>query len=186
MSRPRPLHYACSLRRGEREKLERLNKRARDARVVNRARMILLSNQRMNRSQIGAILDVTPETVGRWIDRYEAENIDGLYDQPRSGCPQKADAAYQRRLIELVQRHPQRVDPDCPWSVWTVQRLMDRMEHEGFSTVCDETVRGVLHRRRFGFLRPKLDLKHKQDPAAVQRFKRRLAAVKRGWLPIGA
>lgn len=186
MARPSTPLYVRPLKRGVRKRLERLAKRARDARLVNRARMILLSNQRKKLSEIGTILSTMPETVARWIRRYEAEGIDGLYDRPRSGGPRKADAAYEQRLMELVQSDPRRIDLDCPWSVWTVERLMDRMVHEGFAEISDDTVRRALHRHRFAFLRPKLDLKHKQDPAAVKRFKRRLAAVKRGWMPIPA
>ena len=184
MARPRTPLYVHALRRSERKKLETQAKRARDARLVNRARMILLSNERKKIAQIGAILDTTPETVGRWIRRYEAEGIDGLHDQPRSGGPRKADAAYETRLLELAQSDPRRVDPDCPWSVWTADRLIARMVHEAFAKVSDDTLRRALHRHRFAFVRPKLDLKHKQNPKDVKRFKRRLRAVKRGWTPI--
>lgn len=186
MTRSNEPVYVRPLKHGERKRLERLAKRARDPRLVNRSRMILLSNERKKRSETGRILDVTPETVGRWIARYEAEGIDGLHDRPRSGCPRKVDERYEARLLTLVQSTPQRIAPDCPWSVWTTDRLMARMVEEGFPAVCDDSVRHALHRNRFAFLRPKLDLKHKQNPKDVKRFQRRLRAVKKGWMPIPA
>ena len=186
MARPHKPLFVRSLRRGERKKLERIAKRARDARLVNRSRMVLLSSQRKKLSEIGTLLDTAPTTVAIWIRRYEAEGVDGLYDRPRPGGPRKADGAYAERLINLVETAPQKVDSDCPWSVWTVDRLVARMAHEGFPLVSDDTVRRVLHAHRFAFLRPKLDVKHKQDPKEVKRFKRRLNAVKKGWQPIVA
>jgi transposase len=146
----------------------------------------LLSGQRKKLSEIGALLDTTPVGVSRWIRRYEAGGVDGLYDRPRSGRPAKADTVYEARLVELVAASPGKIDSECPWGVWTVGRLAARMEHEGFRAVSDDTVRRVLHRRKYAFLRPKLDLKHKQDPKKVRAFLRRLRKVKRGWSPIPA
>ena len=186
MARPHKPLFVRSLRRGERKKLERIAKRTRDARLVNRARMVLLSNQRKKLSEIGTLLDTAPTTVAIWIRRYEAEGIDGLYDRPRPGGPRKADEAYAERLIDLVETAPQKVDSGCPWGVWTVERLRARMEHEQFPAVSDDTVRRVLHAHGFAFLRPKLDVKHKQDPKVVKRFKRRLKAEKKGWTQIPA
>ncbi len=180
------LLYVRPLRRRERKKLERTAKRARDARLVNRARMILLSGRRKRLSEIADLLDVSAVSVARWIRRYEADGIDALHDRPRSGRPRKADEAYERRLIELVQTPPQSLDSGCPWSVWTVDRLIAWMVAEGFGEVSGDTVRRALHQNRFAFLRPKLDLKHKQDPEEVKAFKRRLRAVKKGWMPICA
>ena len=87
MARPKKPLFVRPLRRSERKKLERFAKRDRDARLVNRARTILLSAQRKKLSEIGAILGVQPETPGRWIRRYEAEGVEGLHDRPRSGGP---------------------------------------------------------------------------------------------------
>jgi transposase len=148
--------------------------------------MVLYSGQRKKLSEIAALLDTRPEAVSRWIRRYEGEGVEGLYDRPRSGRPLKANGAYEARLVELVAASPGEVDSECPWSVWTVGRLTARMEHEGFRAVSDDTVRRALHRRKFAFLRPKLDLKHKQDPKKVRSFLRRMREVKRGWKPIPA
>jgi len=186
MARPKDPLYVRKLGRGERNRLKRLAKHGRDGRAVNRARMVLLSGQRKKLSEIAALMDVTPETAGRWIRRYEAEGVDGLYDRPRPGGPRKADEAYVARLAELAQSVPHEIDAGCPWGVWTVERLMARMAHEGFRVVSDDTVRRALHRSKFAFLRPKLDLKHKQDPLKVRAFVRRLGVVKRGWMPIPA
>lgn len=178
--------FVRKLGRGERNRLKRLAKHGRDGRAVNRARMVLLSCQRMKISAIAELMDTTPEIVSQWIRRYEAEGVDGLCDRARSGRPAKANGAYEARLVELVAVHPGDIDSQCPWSVWTVGRLAARMEHEGFRAVSDDTVRRALHRHKYGFLRPKLDLKHKQNPRQVRAFRRLLEEVKGGWKPIPA
>lgn len=178
--------YVRKLGRGEKNRLKRMAKHGRDGRAVNRARMVLYSGGGRKLSEIAALLDTTPEVVSSWIRRYEAEGVDGLYDRPRSGRPAKADGKYEARLVELVEASPDRVDPKCPWSVWTLGRLAARMEHEGFEPVSEDTIRRALHRRKYAFLRPKLDLKHKQDPKAVRAFVRRLREVKRGCKQIPA
>jgi transposase len=178
--------YVRKLGRGERNRLKRMAKHGRDGRAVNRARMVLFSGQRKKLSEIAGLLDTTPEVVSCWIRRYEAEGVDGLYDRERSGRPAKANEAYEARLVKLVAVHPGEVDYDCPWGVWTVGRLAARMEHEGFRAVSDDTVRRALHRHKYAFLRPKLDLKHKQDPKKVRAFLRRLREVKGGWMLIPA
>jgi len=186
MARPKEPLYVRKLGRGERNRLKRLAKHGRDSRAANRARIVLLSSQRKKLAEIGEIMDVTPETAGRWVRRYEAEGVDGLYDRQRPGGPRKANEAYEARLAALVQRVPQEIDPGSPWGVWTVERLIARMVQEGFRAVSDDTVRRALHRSEFAFLRPKLDLKHKQNPRAVRSFRRRLREVKGGWMPIPA
>jgi transposase len=178
--------YVRKLSRGERNRLKRLAKHGRDGRAAHRARIVLLSGQRKKLSEIAVLMDVTPETAGRWIRRYEAEGVDGLYDRPRPGGPRKADAVYEARLAELAGGVPHEIDSGCPWGVWTVGRLLARMVHEGFKAVSDDTVRRALHRGKFAFLRPKLDLKHKQNAREVRSFRRRLREVKGGWTPIPA
>jgi len=186
MARPHKPLYVHPLRRSERKHLESLAKRARDARVVNRARIILLSNQRKKTAEIASLLTFSQKSACTWIRKYEADGIECLHDKPRSGRPRKTNQPYEQRLLHLVQSSPMRIDPTCPWSVWTIERLMALMEHEKFPKVSDDTVRRILHSHRYAFLRPKLDLKHKQDPKDTRRFKRQLAAVKKGWQSIPA
>ena len=47
-------------------------------------------------------------------------------------------------------------------------------------------MRHALHRLEFAYLRPKLDLKHKQNPLEVARFKRLLRDAEKKWLRLPA
>ena len=174
------------LNRRERLNLMEAAKYGDDARIVNRTRAVLLSEQGKRLSEISDLLDMAETCVATWIRRYEAKGIDGLYDRPRSGRPRKANRDYERRMLRLMKKPPQRHDHNLPWSLWTVDRLRLQLTSEGFPDVSDDTVRRILHRHRYGFLRPKLDLKHKQDPAELKVFTRQMNAAKKTWLPIPA
>lgn len=178
--------FVHPLRRSERKSLEHLAKHARDARQVNRARAILLSNQGKSLLEIAELLDMPPTCVATWIRRYEAEGIEGLADKPRAGRPRKATPEFELRLLELVEKPPQEHDATLPFSVWTVELLILQLVKEGYPSVCDDTVRNALHRLEFAYLRPKLDLTHKQDPLEIARFKRRLRSTEKNWMRLPA
>lgn len=181
MSQVIPTRFVRSLSPGERKSLRFTARHARDARLANRARAVLMSDRKFPPSRIADILEVSHSWVIRWIERYEAYGLEGLHDRPRAGRPRKATAAFEKRLLELVQTEPRQLNPSLPWTVWTVFLLGQRLEQEGFAPVSDDTIRRALHRHEVAFLRPKLDLHHKQDPIAVAGFLRRLRRVKRGF-----
>jgi transposase len=77
------------LRRGERKRLQQLvDKRTTPQRVVERARIVLSSAQGLSGAEICAEVAVSRPTVTLWLDRYEADGVEGLLkDRPRSGRP---------------------------------------------------------------------------------------------------
>lgn len=180
MGRSSQLLFVRQVGPHERRLLKELARHGPDARLVNRARAILLSRKGKRVAEIAELLDVGKSFVEYWIHRFDEHGVEELCDRPRPGRPRKADAAFEKRLIELVSTEPQKVDPVCPFTVWTADRLLLRMAHEGFPSVSDDTVRRVLHRREYAFLRPKLDLEHKQNRREKRDFLQRLAAAKKG------
>ena len=62
----------------ERSNLER-------PRVRNRAQAIRLSHQGYPAKEIAKICQVTAETVRSWVDTWERQGIDSLWDAPRCG-----------------------------------------------------------------------------------------------------
>jgi len=56
-------------------------------RVRQRAHAMLLSHQGHTINQLQAIFQVNRDCISRWIDRFNAQGIDGLEDLPRSGRP---------------------------------------------------------------------------------------------------
>lgn len=71
----------------EAEELRRLARRERDGRVA--ARLIALANvlEGMNRDAAARAAAMDRQTLRDWVIRFNAEGVDGLRDQPRSGRP---------------------------------------------------------------------------------------------------
>jgi transposase len=120
--------------------LDDLYRTTRDVRIRTRAQMVLLSAEKqMVPSEIASIVRRDEQTVRRWLKRYRAEGLNGLYDQPRPGTPEKVTPAYQELLVRTVRQRSRSLGQ--PYSLWTLQRLADYMAEETGIRISAETVR---------------------------------------------
>ena len=88
-NRPAP---ALVLRDGDREELERLPRASTvPAGLAQRARIVLAAADGVSNTAIAARVGVSRPTVIGWRARYEAEGLDGLRDEDRSGRPREID-----------------------------------------------------------------------------------------------
>ncbi len=108
--------------------LEKLYHTSKKPRLRSRAQMILLSHKGYGSSEIATIVLLNKRSVQRWIQRYIAEGIKGLYDAPRSGAPPRVTAEYIEQLLQTVRRRPRCLD--LPFSMWTCERLADYMTEQ--------------------------------------------------------
>ena len=84
----------------ERLELEKLSRsRTEEARLVERARIVLSCLSGKRNDEVAAELGVQEATVGVWRRRYANEGLSGLRDRPRSGKPPVYDAAVLRKQI---------------------------------------------------------------------------------------
>lgn len=91
----------------ERRALEALaGARSEEARLVERARLVLACWNGERVSQVARRLGVRPNKVILWRDRFAAEGLAGLRDRPRSGKPVRYDAAFRARVLELLETPP--------------------------------------------------------------------------------
>lgn len=76
-------------------------------RLVERARMILLSLDGKRDSEIATTIKTRPNTVGKWRRRFIAIGVAGLEDAPRSGKPPRYPLAETRQaILELLGKPP--------------------------------------------------------------------------------
>ena len=137
----------------QRQALDELYHKSKDPRLRTRAQMVFLSaEQRLTVPEIAPIVRESRETVWRWLKRFIAEGANGLLDAPRSGRPAEISAAYRQQLLETVRRRPRSLDQ--PYSLWTLQRLVDYMAEQTGIRVSDEAVRKILHRGDIVLSRP--------------------------------
>lgn len=86
--------------------LERLQRDTDDADVRSRCDMILWSNEGLSPPQIPKRVRFSRYAVVRYIRRYEAEGLAGLFTKPRPGRPRRVTAEYEANLLEAIQQEP--------------------------------------------------------------------------------
>jgi transposase len=133
--------------------LDESYRRTKNVRVRTRAQMILLgAEEKITAPRIAKIVRQDEQTVRRWIKRFNAEGVTGLYDEPKSGAPKRVTEAYRERLLIVVRRRPCSLDQ--PYSLWTLQRLVDFMAEETGLRFSTETVRLILRANDIVISRP--------------------------------
>jgi transposase len=155
----------------QREQLARLYRTTKVPRLRTRAQMILLAaEQGFKVPQIAAIVRESEATVLRWLKRYLAEGLEGLHDAPRPGRPSELTEAYRAALLAAVRRRPRSLG--LPFSLWTLQRLVDYLAERTSIRVSDETVRRALKQAGIVLSRPQHQISSPDPEYALK--KRRL------------
>ncbi len=104
---PRPANrFIKKLTKRQIQQLEAKKDRGATPRIRHRAHAILLSHQGTSVIELVQIFQTNRTTISQWLDRWEAEGLDGLADKPRPGSPSKLTEAEQRRVLELLKRSP--------------------------------------------------------------------------------
>ncbi len=134
--------YVVSLTDVQRAELRaRIRSGTASARVLTRARVLLLTDQGTTDEQIATALHVGTTTVERLRRRFVEEGLDPtLQDRPRPGGTPKLDGKQEALLVAFACSEPpqDRVK-------WTMQLLADKLVAIGaVETISDETVRRVL------------------------------------------
>jgi transposase len=94
-----------------------------EARLVERARIILASLEGKEIQQVARALGVSVPTVDKWRRRFSLFGLRGLWDEPRSGKPTKYDATFRNRVLALLEQPP---PPHL--SHWDGPALAERLE----------------------------------------------------------
>ena len=167
MSQP---FFVRRLTRSERAVIRKLRKRPPNLNVYRRVQAVHFSSQRLKVQQIADIVSRHRATVFRWLQDFDARGLPALWPGKSTGRPPKADAEFQAALVDAVERNPR--DLGYSFTRWTVDLLAEHLRRTVHVMVSSSTVRNALKRLGYRYGRPKLDLKHRQDPADVARAKR--------------
>src|SRR3982750_2379942 len=127
----------------ERRELER---RVRDkgapARVVERARIVLLAAEAVPGKEIAAIVGCAEGTGVTWRGRYAEHGLPGLEDLPRPGKPAQLPEQLRDRVLELTLTEP----PDRFGAThWSSRLLAEALAGEG-TPISHATVARIWHR----------------------------------------
>jgi transposase len=77
-----------------------------EARLVERAKIILQCLQGESVSRIAQDLKVRPNTVIDWRRRFESAGLAGLTDRPRSGKPRQYGADFRKKVLAVLEKPP--------------------------------------------------------------------------------
>ena len=80
--------------------------RTEEARLVERARIILASLEGKEIQQVSRELGVSIPTVSKWRQSFALWGLKGLLDRPRSGKPVTYDNAFRNRVLALLEQSP--------------------------------------------------------------------------------
>lgn len=144
----------------ERAELQRI-KREEVGRVAMRAHMMLLSDRGLSAFEIADLHDVTHPTVYKWVDRFDEEGPEGLFDREREGRPRKIDDEVEREIEALLQSDPTEEGENA--SRWTTPRIAEYLKRELGVDVHPETVREALKRLEYSWTRPRRQLRKGPD-----------------------
>lgn len=111
------------------------------ARVITRARILLLSNQGWDDQKIADALQIGRATVERIRRRAVRESVEiALVDRPRPGSERKLNAKQEAQLVAIACS-----DPPPGRKRWTIRLLMEEVMKQGVvDSISFETVRRVV------------------------------------------
>src|SRR4051812_10476353 len=123
-----------------------LQRRARDkgapARVVERARIVLLAADGGPGQQVAQMVGCAEGTVVTWRGRYAERGLGGLADLPRSGKPSPLPEALRDRVLTLTLTQP----PTALGAThWSSRLLADALAAEG-TPISHATIARIWHR----------------------------------------
>jgi len=115
-----------------------------NARAINRARILLLSNEGMKGKDIAKVLGVSCTTISNVRKKYHKKEhdhiLDFLKDDPRSGRPITLDSQVEANVSMIACSEP---PEGC--ARWTLHLIADKLvELDVVETISHESVRSIL------------------------------------------
>lgn len=123
-------------------------------RVALRALMVLWRAEGLSTWEIAERLGCDRQSVTPWIERYQAQGVAGLEDQPRPGRPRHLDTGTLDQVEATLERPPPEAYGGCIH--WTLPRLRAAFMSAAAHVFGVETLRRRLHQRGFRWRRPRL------------------------------
>ena len=134
-----------NLSKAERQGLEEIIRKGKNkARVITRARILLLSNEGRTDQQVADALQIGRATVERIRRRAVREGVQiALVDRPRPGTKPKLNAKQEAQLIAIACS-----EPPPGQKRWTIRLLMEEvMQQRIVDSISFETVRRIVKKR---------------------------------------
>ncbi len=175
MPAPRRANSGWSAEEAAIERLAR--SRTAPARLVERARIVLLSRQSASVAEIAERLGVCQDTVRRWIHRFDRHGVDGLADKPRAGRPPTYSAEAVGAVVAASLTKPE--DLGLPFASWTLDRLEAYLNEEQGLPIKRSRISELLTAEGLRWREQETWFGERPDPAFAQKRGRSLPSMKR-------
>jgi transposase len=105
---PSPKAVEIVLSEAEREQLEAWARRGKSAQgLAQRSRIVLAAAEGLKNTEIAARFLLDHATVRKWRNRFGADRLDGLLDEPRPGRPRTVtDAQVEEVIVKTLESAP--------------------------------------------------------------------------------
>jgi transposase len=152
----------------ERKVLEPLNRsQTLPKRLVERAKMILMAEERQRVVDIAAKLDRTPATVYARIKRFNEEGLSGLDDKPRGGRLPTYSEEERGQMIAVARTHPEKLG--LPYGHWSLNRLVEYIHAELKIGISRAQLARVLEAEGLRWYQEKTYFTERPDPQFVEK-----------------
>jgi transposase len=155
----------------EQTKLERItHAQTAPVRLARRAHIIHLAATGVTAPTIAAQLELSEQGVRHWIERFNAQGLDGLDDAPRSGRPRSYDEAVYSQVIAKARGLPPKPAEDAvpPTCHWTLDRLHAELAKDGLA-IKRSQIRRILQRAHLKWQKPRTWLESPDPEFAAKR-----------------
>jgi transposase len=162
----------------ERSRLDAILREPPNVRVFLRAKAVDLSSRGWKVHEVAEAVERDRSVVSRWLHRFEEQGVDAVWPKKSSGRPPKVTPEFRNAVDESARHNPRDLGYD--FTRWTTEFMAEHLASTTGIRIASGTLRGILGDLGFHWGRPKLDLKHRQDPQDVARAKRlRSGALKK-------
>ena len=173
----RPPVFVRALTAKEQATLRKIASSSTVGKETRKALAIQMSSQGKTVPEIACVLNVSASSILRWIHSFTERGLSSIPSGKSPGRPRIADEEFEAVAAEALSKSPKDYGYDA--TIWTAELLRGHLSLVKHVLVCERTMYHVLHRLDYVFKRPKLDLKHKQDPKEVSRAKREKTLAKK-------
>jgi transposase len=152
----------------ERTALEQLKRsQTAEARLVERAKMILMFHDGQRPVDIAAKLDRTAMTVYSRLKRFDQEGLDGLKDQHKSGRKPTYTEAERGQMIALARTDPQK--HGLSFGHWTLDRLVTYLRENDQIGISRAQLARVLKAEGLRWYQEQVYFTERPDPQFVEK-----------------
>jgi transposase len=159
-----PTKFVKPLTTEQRDQLTALMKSSAPQRTRRRAQAVLLRERRYSLEQIADIYQVERDRVSQGLEWWEAEQVAGLDDGPRSGRPPKLTETERQEALTIALQEPR-----------TLKTGLPRIADEIGKLISGETLRTLLHTEHYGWKRMRRSTRARRDDAEFRAAEAELA-----------